>query len=244
MPRNDIYLAKNYLHSKKLNAVSRKIVDLAFQMGGSPAKYFNAVKCNYVFPDGAPCFDEKRGDHSIDCPLCKGHGAYYDEPVDTAVIVADSVNPLSTDKYGASFEDSITLSVPISINPNIIEISNKGQMFIVKDKFAIYDYASKLWAIFMMDGEPNEPYLAGPLYRIVSVVSQYTQVQKAETDTPKIYYNVEDANLLSEINQDILQLNSYTQSGYPAVQNENIVVTDEPVLKIINTTQNLLDDWE
>lgn len=244
MPKNEVNIPKSYLHSRKLNVISRKVVDLAFMLGGSPGKYFNGVKCNYIFPDGTACFNQERGDHNIDCPLCKGNGAYYEEPKDISIIVMDSVNPLSGDKYGAIFEDNVSLSVPVYINPSIIKVSKQGQMYIVKDKFAVYDHQSDLWAIFTMDSEPFEPYLAGPLYRVVNVTSQYTQVQDGEHEEPKIYYNLQETDLLSEVNKEILEINSEITNEYVDTDNTNVVLTSEEQAVIIERPSSLEDDWE
>lgn len=243
MPQNKVWIPQGHFHSTRLNAVSRKIVDLAFTMGGSPGKYFHAVKCNYVFPDGTPCFDRHRSDHNIDCPLCKGKGVYYDTPKEIPIIVSDSTNPMTSDKYGVTFDDRVSLSIPIYVNPRIIKVSKRGQMHVVKDKFAVYDHQSMQWAIFVMDSEPFEPYLAGELYRVIEVTSQYTQNQDGKYDEPKIYYNFKEKELLEEINKDILSINNEVTSEYPNVDNDNVITTDEPNVTVIDDSSSLLDDW-
>lgn len=233
-----------YYSSDRLHNVSRKIVQLAFQMGGSPAKYFKARKCDYVFPDGTPCYDEQRGDANVDCPLCRGNGAYYEEPVDVPIMIMDSTNPLSQDKYGFNIYDTIQISVPIWINPTAIKVSNTGKMFTAKDKFAVYDHSSNLWSIFIVNTETNEPYINGPLYHILGVVSQYTETQDIGIleREPKFYFKFTEKELLGEINKQILYENSLATEEYPEITNEDIVVGDGVTYQL--GPDNLVDDWE
>lgn len=240
MGPNKITIPKGHFHSKKLNAVSRKIVQMAFTMGGSPGKHFRAVKCNYVFPDGSYCFDNLRSDHNIDCPLCGGNGAYYEQPTDIPIIVSDTTNPLDGDKYGANFQDTVTLTIPVEVDPSIIKVSKGGQVFIVKDKFAVNDHQSRLWAIFIMNSEPQEPYLAGPLYHVVQATSQYTQRQDMTHDAPKIYYNVDERELLAEINKDILTIETGEGiEGVKTLEPSEVVVTNTGII----SAADLEDDW-
>lgn len=243
VPKNNIRIPRGHFHSKTLNPVARRIVDLAFAMGGSPGRYFNSVKCNYIFPNGESCFNQERSDHSIDCPLCKGNGAYYEDPVEIPIIISDSTNPLSGDKYGATFDDRVSLTLPVYVDPSIIKVSKSGQLHVVKDKFALYDHQSKLWAIFIMSSEPFEPYLAGPLFRVVEVTSQYTQRQDDSYDEPKIYYNVAERDLLQEINKDILTINDGELEEYPDIDHTNVLVTNEPNITVIDDITELEDDW-
>lgn len=248
----NLKLPSGYYPSSRLHPLSRKIVDLAFQMGGSPGRFFKARMCNYVFPTGKACFDELRNDYDVDCPICRGKGAYYDDPEEVPVIPMDAQNPLSQDKYGSAMEDRIQMSVPIWVNTNVVEVKQSGGMYVVKDKLAVLDLNLQQWAIYTMDAEPFEPYLAGPLYRVVTVTSQYTQRQddNLERDV-KFYYRYQEKDLLREINEDLLNLRPI-QGGYPDSEinefpdltNAKIIVNKPKVYHANDSDRELLDDWE
>lgn len=242
-------LPGGYYPSSRLNPLSKKIIDMAFQMGGSPGKFFKARKCNYTFPNGTACYDRLRKDADIDCPICRGKGVYFDVPIEFPVIVMDSVSPISQDKLTASLEDRIQMSIPIWVNTNVVEVNQKGEMHVIKDKVAVMDLNMKQWAVFTVDAEPFEPYLGGPLYRVINVVAQYTQRQDEGSDrNPKFYYRYQERDLLREINRDLYgdyaDMEESSGTGIINGGGSESFTYDNSAYNVVYRESDIVDDWE
>lgn len=208
--------------AKNLHVISKKIIDLAFYMGGSQGLYYEPVQCNFVFPNGRQCWDEKRGSYDSECPICKGSGHYYKDPIEIPIIVMDSPNiPRKDNKLGIVYEDMMRISVPNSISPKIVNITNNGLVVLAPAKFAIKDYDGKTWNILYMQGEPKDVYLAGTLMHTFEVGTNVYIQNEGVSDTRNVSFNPEKENILAKINEDILKTANSTETAKFVINSTN-----------------------
>lgn len=202
--------------SKNLHIVSKRIIDLAFSMGGSEGLYYEPVQCNFVFPNGRPCWDEKRGSYDSECPICKGSGHYYKDAIETPIIVMDSPNiPKKDNKLGLIYEDIMRIAIPNTITPRIVNITNNGIVILAPAKFAIKSFDGKTWNILYMQGEPKDVYLAGTLMHTFEVgTNVYIENPPAPADRPAFMGDSKKEDILKQINEDILSISSSSTTGF------------------------------
>lgn len=207
--------SKNY-SSKNLHVISKKIIDLAFSMGGSQGLYYEPVQCNFVFPNGRQCWDEKRGSYDSECPVCKGSGHYYKDAVEIPIIVMDSPNiPKKDNKLGIIYEDAMRIAVPNTISPKIVNITNNGLVVLAPAKFAIKDFDGKTWNILYMQGEPKDVYLAGTLMHTFEVATNvYIETAGVTEERTVSIEPAKKQDIIQQINQDILGINSPSKSNF------------------------------
>lgn len=102
---------KNFPASR-LYTISKKIVDMAFFMGGYKMLYYEANICNYRFPDGKLCFDTRTLNPSINCPLCGGTGVVYKDPKEIIGIIIDTQDAPQRKREGIILTDTFRLVLP------------------------------------------------------------------------------------------------------------------------------------
>ena len=199
--------------SSNLNKVARKIVQLAFNMGGFKTYYFRAVRCNYTFPNGETCWDPVRQTHNIDCPVCAGTGAYYPgPPIEIPAIFIDNRGNIIRDKYGVIYKDTARMVVPPIITPSYLKFGEEAgqKTFVLRDKFVIYNVDNEVDAIFYINSEPKDTWLAGTLYYsfevVVSRPNESNEDPVKKDITPKLYYPKDTEGLIKQINSDIAGL--------------------------------------
>ena len=235
----------------RLNKVARKIVSLAFRMGGTPVDYYRAIKCNYQFPDGHYCWDSVRQTPDIDCPVCGGRGAYYIGPIKIPAIFIDNRNNILRDKYGARFNDDARLVVPPSIFPSILKHVDGGEKLqILRDKFVIRNHKGEIDSIFYIQDEPKDVWLAGTLYYSFSIV--VNRANESNNDElfreyePTLFYNSpgsEDTEeVLRQINEEILSLKHTVNVDSEDGADTGKLALDAETGKFVNV-EELLKDW-
>jgi len=238
--------------AKRLNRVARKIVSLAFRMGGTPVDYYRAVKCNYQFPDGHYCWDEVRQTPDINCPVCGGRGAYYIGPIKIPAIFIDNRNKIIRDKTGVKFNDDARLVVPPSIVPSILKHIDGGKnLQVLRDKFVIRNHLGEIDSIFYVDSEPKDTWLAGTLYYsfsiVVSRVNETNDTELYKEYEPTLFYNNpgegDTEEILKQINEEILSLHKtvsvQNEDGYAGTES---LVLDAETGQFI-TVSDLDEDW-
>lgn len=199
--------------AERLYKISSVIVDRIFLMGGYKALYFSAKRCNFVFPNGKPCLDNDTLSPSVDCPLCKGSGVIYDEPIETTVLATDQPNNIQRQNEGIFFKDTIKLIVKADLPVKLLKNdTGTGRIFLMRDKFSIYSSSNNIWHTVYVDSEPRDIWLAGILYKTFSagvhVISereaignreiQIDNIEKIMTNTPA--ENINDNSLFTEDN--------------------------------------------
>lgn len=239
MPQNLIYLPANKIYgAERLHGIAKRIVDLAFFMGGSRGLFYKAVPCNYTFPNGQACYDSLRGTHSVECPVCRGNGVYYKDPVETQIIVMDSPQKLFRDKYGGIFTDSMRLSVPASIKPGILKLTQSGRTFVAKDKFVVKTLNNDIWGVVYVESEPKDAFLGGTLYYTLEVTTHLVFSEEETKSNPPVFYSDQQAaEILKQINKEVLG----TEGDFISIENKNLVVSNG--MFKINDPKALLDDW-
>lgn len=206
----------NKYGASRLNKVARKIVSLAFAMGGSLIEYYRASRCNYQFPDGTYCWNEDRQTATPECPVCGGRGMYYQPPIKIPAIFIDASGKPIRDKYGIVYRDSARLVVPPEIVPSILKHVDGGKnMQMLRDKFLIRDHNEKPVAVFYIESEPKDVWLAGTLYFSFEII--VNRVSESDADPihkdykPRLEYieggDMDTQRLLKEINEGILNMN-------------------------------------
>ncbi len=191
--------------SERLYKISSRIVERAFLMGGYKVKYFEAERCNFVFPNGKKCFDENTLSPSVDCPICSGAGVTYKPPIDTLAIAIDRPNKPRRESLGVLYIDSIKLVVKADIPVKIIKFENtNGRSFFIRDKFQIYNSSNKVWHTVYVDSEPKDVWLAGVLYKSFEAKSHVVSTRIAEGNKDVQLSPVEEAMTSS---QTIVQQN-------------------------------------
>lgn len=220
--------AKRY-SAKNLHVVSKKIIDLAFAMGGSEGLYYEPIQCNFIFPNGRSCWDNKRGSYDNECPICKGVGHYYKEPVEIPIIIMDSPNiPKKDNKLGIIYEDSMRIAVPNTISPKIVNITNNGIVILAPAKFAIKGFDGKTWNILYMQGEPKDVYLAGTLMHTFEVgTNVYIETPSVTEDRNVSIDEPKKQDIIQQINEDILNISSPSTSAKFVIEKNTINPLDE-----------------
>lgn len=241
MPPNKIILPNhgNY-GANKLNAIATKIVELAFAMGGSEGQWYRALQCNYVFPDGRPCYDPLRGSYSVECPVCGGTGAYYDKPQPCPIIIMDSPQQLDRDKMGSVLIDRVSVSIPASVPARFLEVNNNGRIMVLRDKLVVKTVNKKIWSVLYVDSEPQDPFLAGPLYHTINCISHLVFSETDIDNTPKIFYEPNARELIKEINEEYFKNLEIREVLHENLDNEEKILRGDG--KIV-TPQSLLEDW-
>lgn len=165
--------------AKRLYTISKAIVDKAFFMGGYKVNYYSANVCNYTFPNGKNCFDERTLSPTINCPVCKGTGVVYSQPIETLAIVIDNPNAPERKREGVILTDEFRLILPPEIPVKILKVENSGRIFVARDKFDIFSSNGTFWTTFYVNSEPKDVWLAGMLYKSVRVATHYLSVREA-----------------------------------------------------------------
>lgn len=242
MPANKLTLPTT-TGANELNPLARKLVDLAFAMGGSKGRFYRAIQCNYVFPDGTPCFDKERASYNVNCPLCEGQGAYYEKPIDTPIVISDEPASLERDKFGVMLKNAVRVTVPIYIKPSITKVSHGGRVYVLRDKFTLYDAAERMYMILVAVTEAKQPFVGGPLFHTLHATTQYAVNEDLVYEPPQVYIDNDEFDALADVNADVLQENGTPAEEFPILSNENIL-TGEGKVTVIPTESGLLDDWE
>lgn len=237
--------------ASRLNKVARKIVSLAFRMGGTPVDYYRAVRCNYQFPDGHYCWDDVRQTPDINCPVCNGRGAYYIGPIKIPAIFIDTRGNIIRDKIGVRFNDNARLVVPPSIFPSLLKHVDGGKnLQVLRDKFVIRNHKGEIDSIFYIEDEPKDVWLAGTLYYSFSIV--VNRANESNNDElfkeyePTLFYNNpgegDTEEILRQINEEILSLKHTTEVQSEDGANLQKLALDAETGKFVNV-DDLLDDW-
>lgn len=237
MPKINLTPSVDY-GAERLNKISRKIVSLAFRMGGSQIDYYRAIRCNYQFPDGRTCWNKVRQTPSVDCPVCAGQGAYYIGPIKIPAIFIDSRDRVIRDKIGLKFTDNARLVVPPSIGPAILKHVDGGKnLQILRDKFVIRDHTGKIDSVFYIDSEPKNVWLAGTLYYSFGIV--INRANESDSDPifkeyePRLFYTdppKSTEELLNAINEDVLSMrniNGITSEDGTSTSGNEVVLDGE-----------------
>lgn len=165
--------------SERLYKISKRIVDLAFFMGGYRVRYYEAERCNYVFPSGKSCFNEHTLSPSIHCPVCGGSGVVYREPIEIRAIAIDTQDKPQKRIEGIQFIDNLRLVVPAEVPVKLIKLESSGKMFYIRDRFDIYSSKDDIWHSVFVSSEPKDVWLAGILYKSFTVNSSRLSVREA-----------------------------------------------------------------
>ncbi|MEM0332909.1 MAG: hypothetical protein QXX30_00400 [Candidatus Aenigmatarchaeota archaeon] len=165
--------------AERLYKISKRIVDLAFFMGGYRVRYYEAERCNYVFPSGKNCFNEHTLSPSIHCPVCGGSGVVYREPIEIRAIAIDVQNKPQKRIEGIQFIDNLRLVVPAEVPVKLIKLESTGKMFYIRDRFDIYSSKDDIWHSVFVSSEPKDVWLAGILYKSFTVNSSRLSVREA-----------------------------------------------------------------
>lgn len=237
--------------AKRLNKIARKIVSLAFRMGGTPVDYYRAVRCNYQFPDGHFCWDSVRQTPDVECPVCGGRGAYYIGPIKIPAIFIDNRDRIIRDKYGVKYTDNARLVVPPSILPSILKHVDGGKnLQVLRDKFVIRNHLGEIDSIFYIQDEPKDVWLAGTLYYSFSIsVSRAHESNTKEMYKeyePTLFYNQPGSDdteeVLRQINEEILSLKYTVKPTSEDGADLQKLALDAETGKFVDVDE-LLEDW-
>jgi len=236
---NQIYFKTGKFGANRLHNIAKHVVNLSFSMGGSEGYYYEAMQCNYVFPDGKPCYNKNRGSYSVECPICRGGGAMYKSPVATPVIVMDTPQNLYRDKMGAIFTDNVTVAVPSSIPLRFVELRDDGRVVVMRDKLVIKTLNADVWAVLYVDSEPKDPFLGGTLYHVVNMISHLVFKEiTSNVSSGFSFTDSEAAEYFKQANQEILGINKDECSK---IDNSNLIVKNGQIQ--IADAGKLLSDW-
>lgn len=238
--------------ASRLNQVARKIVSLAFRMGGTPVDYYRAVQCNYTFPNGTSCWNPKLQTATVGCPVCGGTGAYYVGPVKIPAIFIDTRGNVVTRKHGLVYKDTARLVVPPIITPSIVKFAPDGeggeQLQLLRDKFVIRNHKGEIDSIFYINSEPKDTWLAGTLYYsfdiIINTPNESNTAPLVNEYEPKLIYHEqrESYEILADINEEILNLREVNDVSFEDGRDAQSEVFDGEMGSFIPTS--LLDDWK
>lgn len=206
--------------AERLYKLSSVIVDRIFLMGGYKALYFSAKRCNFVFPNGVTCFNNDTFSPSIDCPLCKGTGVVYDDPVETTVLAIDQPNNIQRQNEGVFYKDTIKLVVKAELPVKLVKHdSNSGRTFVMRDKFSIYTSKDSLWHTVYVDSEPKDIWLSGILFKSFTAGAHVVSDREALgdkdfelTNTEKLFANTPAENIQNN--------NIFTEEGISQIINK------------------------
>lgn len=185
-------------YARRLNSVSRTIIERAFFMGGTHVRYFRATPCPYVFPNGEPCRDAARGTWNPECPVCQGGGALYEPPVDTVAIMVGNQHEMQGDKGGWGYGKTVRMVTPAQVRPTTFKLTPDGRQYRLPDRFEILDQSGQVWYMGYCADDVDEPYFYGPLYNRVSVTLSAPPARPETHDLPRapVFHTVRDAEQL------------------------------------------------
>lgn len=117
--------------------VATQIAEAALLLGGADIAWYRADFCDGLRDDGSPCFNESRGDHWIECPLCQGKGMYYKSPRLTKGIYSESQDSYDQEMSGGFTQGRGTLTLPKRLRIRILKPRANRAGRLLRDKFEI-----------------------------------------------------------------------------------------------------------
>lgn len=165
-----------------LAAISRLIAGQALQMSGTDIKWYKAIFCPYVRPDGSPCYDEVAGSPWVGCPICQGTGVTYASPRIVKGVYTDNSNKYVRSPDGGFMLGSKTLSLPVGLDIRILKPrNNSSPRRFLRDKFELLGQCCNpdgsrdvLEVLYLDDADPVKPTVSSThIYQIVQVVDNY-----------------------------------------------------------------------
>jgi len=209
--------------SERLYKISKNIVEKAFFMGGYKVKYYSANVCNYKFPDGKSCIDERTLTPSINCPVCGGSGVIYSEPIETRAIIIDNPDDPRKQREGVILYDTFRMITPPEIPVKMLTYRNGDRLFLVRDKFEISSSNGTVFTIVFVDNEPKDIWLAGMLYKSFKVSTHYLSTRVAKGNEEINFNDAQYTEVISNINT---QYNINSQNEDIEKILENILIGD------------------
>jgi hypothetical protein len=157
--------------------VSRLLANAALSAGGSDMFWHKAIFCPYTRDDGSPCYDESRGVSWIECPICGGEGAVYDNPKLIKGIYSDKSNEFVADSSGGFIRGDKTLSLSPNLGISLMKprFNDKARRFL-RDKFQLLgqccepDGSREIVETMYLDDDTVKPTVSsGTIYQVVRV---------------------------------------------------------------------------
>lgn len=164
-----------------LSGISRLLANHAMQLSGTDIKWYKAIFCPYVRPDGSPCYDEARGSPWIECPVCRGNGSIYMSPRLIKGVYTDNSNKFVPSPDGGFMQGSKTLSLPADLDIHILKerSTDVGRRYL-RDKFELLgkccepDGSRQVLETLYLEDDPVKPTVSSThIYQIVQVVNNY-----------------------------------------------------------------------
>lgn len=151
------------------------------RLSGTDIRWYKAIPCPYVRPDGSPCYDEKSGSPWIECPICGGNGAIYMSPRSTRGTYTDNSNKFVPDGAGGFIQGKKTLSLSKTLDIHLLKIrNNQGARRVIRDKFELLgkccnpDGSREILETLWLEDDPVKPAISSDyIYQIVNVVDNF-----------------------------------------------------------------------
>jgi hypothetical protein len=208
--------------SERLYKISKNIIEKAFFMGGYRINYYSANVCNYKFPNGNPCIDERTLTPSINCPICGGSGVTYNEPKEIRAIIIDNPDEPRKQREGVILYDTFRMVVPSEVPVKMLTYKNGDRIFLVRDKFEIFSSNNTVFTIVFVDNEPKDIWLAGMLYKTFKVSTHYLATRVAEGNKDINLNDKQYTEVTSTINKEY-KINSSSNEDIEKIL-ENILI--------------------